>query len=66
MTTDTQPQKEHSLNGHERPLRIVETGRTILTRRVVVTEEEGSRAVDDISQHEKGGRDGRRATDSFG
>ncbi|MCZ6750872.1 MAG: hypothetical protein O7C73_00240 [Nitrospirae bacterium] len=50
-------QKEPSPNGNERPLRIVETGRTILTKKVVVTVEEGSRAEDDVSQQE-GGDDG--------
>ena len=46
-------QKEHSPNGHDRPLRIVQTGTTILTKKVVVIVEGGSRAVDDC-QHEKG------------
>ena len=49
--------KEHRQNGHERPLRIVETGRTILTQRVVV--EEASRAVDDVFTNTKEDRHGR-------
>ena len=47
--------KEQSPNGHKRPLRIVQTGTTILTKKVTI--EEGSGAEDDVSQHE-GGDDG--------
>ena len=50
-------QKGGSQNGHDRPLRIVRTGTTILTKKVVVMIEEGSRAGENVSQHE-GGDDG--------
>ena len=52
-------QKGESPNGHERPLRIVEIGRTILTKRVVVMVEEGSRAVGDVPTNTKEDRHGR-------